>query len=161
MLKSVQRFYNDFLNPRPAPGGVTSQEADARSLRLATAALLIEVTRADDQVVEVEQAVVARALRETFGLSDAETAELVELADAQAREATSLYQFTHLIDKGFDPDKKRGVVALLWRVVFADSRMEAHEEALVRKVADLIHVPHEDFINTKLAARDAANGEGR
>jgi uncharacterized tellurite resistance protein B-like protein len=157
MLNAIQRFYNDFINPRPDPGGVTSQEADERSLRLATAALLIEVTRADSQVAEVEQAVVTRALKETFGLSDAETAELVALAEEQAREATSLYQFTYLIDKGFDPDRKRGVVALLWRVVFADSRMEAHEEALVRKVADLIHVPHEDYINTKLAARDAAN----
>ena len=125
MLRSVQRFYNELIGPRPEPGGVTSQEADERSLRLATAALLIEVTRADSEEVEVERAVVTRALKETFGLTDAETAELVELADAQAREATSLYQFTYLIDKGFDPDRKRGVVALLWRVVFADSRMEA------------------------------------
>lgn len=158
MLKAVQRFYNDFLNPRPEAEGVTNQEATERALQLATAALLIEVTRADREVADVEQAVVTRALRETFELSEAETAELVALAEEQAAEATSLYQFTYLIDKGFDPDRKRGVVALLWRVVFADSRMEAHEEALVRRVADLIHVPHEDFINSKLAARDAAKG---
>jgi len=155
MLKAIQRFYNDVLNPRE-PDGVTSREASEHTLRLATAALLIEVTRADRKVTDAEREAVTGAIRDTFDLSERETAELVELADAEAREATSLFQFTHLIDKGFDLEQKRHVVALLWRVVFADAQMEKHEEAVVRRVADLIHVPHKDFIDAKLAARDAA-----
>jgi uncharacterized tellurite resistance protein B-like protein len=159
MIKAIQRFYNDVLNPRE-PDGVTSQEATDHALRLATAALLVEVTRADREVTDEEREVVTGAIRETFGLSEAQTAELVGLADEEAREATSLFQFTYLIDKGFSHTQKRHVVALLWRVVFADARMEKHEEALVRRVADLIHVPHKDFIDTKIEARDAAKGSG-
>jgi uncharacterized tellurite resistance protein B-like protein len=160
MLKSIQRFYNDVLSPRE-PDGVTNQEATDHALRLATAALLVEVTRADRRVTDEEREAVTGAIRETFGLSEAQTAELVALADAEAREATSLFQFTHLIDKGFSHAQKRNVVALLWRVVFADARMEKHEEALVRRVADLIHVPHKDFIDTKIEAREAAKGTGK
>jgi uncharacterized tellurite resistance protein B-like protein len=159
MIKAIQRFYSDFLQPRPEPDGVTSREATEQSLRLATAALLIEVTRADRQVTAVEHRAVTRALKTAFGLTEAETDRLVDLAEAEATQATSLYQFTHLIDKGFPPERKREVVALLWRVVFADAEMEKHEEALVRRVADLIHVPHKDYIDTKIAAREAAKGE--
>ena len=158
MLKAIQRFYNDVLNPRE-PDGVTSREASEHALRLATAALLIEVTRADREVTDAEREAVTGTIRDTFDLSERETAELVELADAEAREATSLFQFTHLIDKGFDHAQKRQVIALMWRVVFADARMDKHEEALVRRVADLIHVPHKDFIDAKIEARDAARGD--
>lgn len=159
MLKAIQRFYNDYLGPGPEAEGITSREATEHALQLATAALLIEASRADRKVTERERTTVARAIREAFDLSDEETRKLMTLADAEAREATSLYQFTHLIDKGFDPERKRHVVALLWRVVFADAEMEKHEEALVRRVADLIHVPHKDFIDAKIAARKAAKGE--
>lgn len=158
MIKAIQRFYSDFLQPRSEPEGVTARAATDHALQLATAALLIEVTRADRRVTDAEREVVTRAIRETFDLSEAETGELMALADTEAREATSLYQFTHLIDKGFSHAEKRRVVALLWRVVFADAEMEKHEEALVRRVADLIHVPHKDFIDAKLAAREAARG---
>lgn len=156
MIRSIQRFYNDVIRPRPEPDGVTNREATDRALRLATAALLIETTRADRTVSDAEMAVVDGALRETFGLTEEEAQELVALGEREAAEAVSLYEFTYLIDKGFDAAQKREIVALLWRVVFADSRMEAHEEYLVRRVAELIHVPHKDFIDTKLEARKAA-----
>lgn len=158
MLRSIQRFYTDLIQPRPDPDGITNREATDHALRLATAALLIEATRADRTVAREEREAVTDALKGTFGLSEPETTELISLAEAQAAEAVSLYEFTHLIDKGFDAGRKREVVALLWRVVFADARLEAHEEALVRRVAELIHVPHKDFIDTKLEARDAADG---
>jgi len=160
MLRSIQRFYNDLIQPRPEPDGVTNREATERSLRLATAALLIEASRADREVSEEEMAAIDVALRETFGLSETEARELIALGEAQAAEAVSLYEFTYLIDKGFDAAQKREIVALLWRVVFADARMEAHEEYLVRRVAELIHVPHKDFIDTKLEARRAAGDSG-
>jgi len=159
MIRSIQRFYNDVIRPRPEPDGITNREATERALRLATAALLIEATRADRTVSEEEMAVVDRSLRETFGLTEDEARELAALGEQQAAEAVSLYEFTYLIDKGFDAAQKREIVALLWRVVFADARMEAHEEHMVRRVAELIHVPHKDFIDTKIEARRAAGRE--
>jgi uncharacterized tellurite resistance protein B-like protein len=156
MIRAIERFYNDVIRPRSEPDGITNREATGRSLRLATAALLIEATQADRKVSEREMAAVDAALRETFGLSEEEARELIALGEAQAAEAVSLYEFTYLIDKGFDAAHKREIVALLWRVVFADARLEAHEEHLVRRVAELIHVPHKDFIDTKLQERRAA-----
>jgi uncharacterized tellurite resistance protein B-like protein len=89
--------------------------------------------------------------------------ELIALAEQEAAEATSLYQFTHLIDKGFSHEQKARVVELLWQVAFADGHLEAREEAVVRRVADLIHVPHKTYVAAKIRARanapDAAKPE--
>jgi uncharacterized tellurite resistance protein B-like protein len=47
------------------------------------------------------------------------------------------------------------LVENMWRVAFSDQKLDKYEEALIRKVADLIYVSHQDFIKTKLAARDS------
>jgi len=61
----------------------------------------------------------------------------------------SLYQFTGLINQHFTPEQKVRVVEMLWQVAYADGHLDPYEEALVRKIADLIHVPHRQFIQAK------------
>jgi uncharacterized tellurite resistance protein B-like protein len=151
MLKAIQRFYDKNIRPTE---GVTSQEATEHSLRLATAALLVEITRADLETKDEELNTVTAAVKKTFAISSEETAELVRMAEEEVAEAVSFHQFTHLINKGFSYEQKKHVVELLWRVVYADSEMEKHEEYLVRKIADLLYVSHGDFIEAKLRARD-------
>lgn len=158
MLKAIQRFFDS--NIRPASEAITDREATGHALRLATAALLIEVMRADSTVTDAERATALAAMRDKFGIDHAEADELVALAEQEARQATSLFEFTHLIDKGFDREHKIRVIELLWRVVFADRVLEQHEEALVRRISGLIHVPHKDFIDAKLRVRAAALHKG-
>jgi uncharacterized tellurite resistance protein B-like protein len=134
--------------PADAPAG-----AREHALRLAAAALLFEIVRADASVAAEELTVMRAALQSTFDLSAEETDELVRLAEAQSRAASSLYEFTSLVDAGLDAAQKKRVVELLWLVAFADGRKDAHEEHLVRRIAGLLHVPHPDFIDAKLRAR--------
>ena len=152
MIKSIERFYNKRIK---SSGGVTSVEATDQALMLATAALLIEISRADSVITPEETETITNAVRKTFSLTEKETEELIEMAEVQVKEAVSFYQFTHLINKGFSYEKKLHLIDLLWQVVFADSEMEKHEEYFVRKIADLLHVSHRDLISAKHRARDA------
>lgn len=154
MIRSLKRFFEDRLSHEK---GVTSHKATEHTVRLATAALLIEVTRADSDVKDAEREMVAAALQKTFDTSPKETAELIEMAKQEVAESVDFYQFTGLLNKGFSYDEKKHVVELLWRVVFADAEMEKHEEHLVRRVAGLLHVEHKDFITAKQNARDFVN----
>ena len=90
---------------------------------------------------------------EKFGLSEEETRKLVQLAELEADRATSYYEFTSLINNTFTLDKKIKVVEMMWCVAFADNEMEKYEEHFVRKIAELLYVPHQDFIAAKLRAQ--------
>ncbi len=157
MLDSIKRFFEERV---AAEAAQPSPEAREHGLRLAAAALLFEIVRADAEIKEEERTVVRAAIQGTFGLDQEEAEELMRLAEEEARDATSLYEFTHLIDKAFSPEQKKRVVELLWLVAFADGEKHAHEEHLVRKIAGLLHVPHPDFISAKIRAR-AESGTGR
>lgn len=67
-----------------------------------------------------------------------------------------LYQFTSLLNRHFSAEQKERIIEHLWRVAFADAKLSAWEQHLVRKVADLLYVPHSVYIAAKLRARDAA-----
>jgi uncharacterized tellurite resistance protein B-like protein len=152
MLKGISRFFQEHIRPDEGQGG----EATEQRLRLATAALLIEMTRADFTVTDAERAAVDRSLQGHFGLDAAATRQLVELAEMEVRTSASLFQFTHLIDKHFTLEQKIELIELLWRVAYADLAKDMHEEHLVRKVADLLHVPHSAFIRARERAESAA-----
>ena len=157
MLRSLGEFFRSMSRPEPA--AATPQESE-RNLRLAAAALLFEVVRADGVVRPEEHTVLRTALRSVFDLTPQEVEELVRLAERESREAVSIYEFTRLVDEGFSQDEKKRVVELLWLVCFSDAEKHAEEEYLVRKIAGLLHVTHPEFIDAKIRARDAAGRTG-
>ncbi|MEH6649208.1 MAG: TerB family tellurite resistance protein [Motiliproteus sp.] len=152
MIRLISQFFSSHMT--------LSEDADSlsssHSLQLATAALLIEVSRADFDVGESEQETVIELLSKQFTLTDEELRTLVDLGRQEAEQAISLYQFTRLINEHYNPEQKSQLVFNLWQVALADDYLDKHEDHLIRKVADLMYVPHKEFIRTKLAAIAAA-----
>ena len=146
----------DFLAQLVEPGLRAGAASSGRALQVATAALLLEMMRADDAVSAVERNSVAAALRSRFGLADAELSTLLDLAAREAGEATGYHQFTSLINKACSAEQKVGVIENLWQIAFADDHLAAHEEHLLRKIADLLYVPHAEYVAAKQRARAAA-----
>ena len=154
MLGSIRKFFEE----RVAEPGTRAGAAGEEALRLAAAALLFEVVRADAAVKDEERTVMRTAIQSTFGLTEPDAQELMRLAEEESRAAASLFQFTALVDQGFSAEEKKRLVELLWMVSFADTVKAAEEEHIVRKIAGLLHVPHPDFIDAKLRARTKSDG---
>ncbi len=135
-----------------SPAAESAAERD-HALRLATAALLFEVVRADGTVLDAERTVMCAAIQSTFDLPSGEVEDLVRLAEEASRRAVSLYEFTHAVNGAFTHAQKKRIVELLWLVAFADAHKDAVEEHTIRKIAGLLGVSHPDFIDAKLRAR--------
>ncbi len=146
MLAKIQSFFQEHLAPEAAG------EDGAHRRNLAAAALLIEVARADFDFDEAEQATIEAALRDSLDVTDEEIAELVRLAHEESRDATSLHQFTRLVHETHSLEEKKALMQQLWRVAWADGRIDRYEEQILRRVADLIHLRHGEFIQAKHAA---------
>ncbi|MDH5408805.1 MAG: TerB family tellurite resistance protein [Gammaproteobacteria bacterium] len=142
MLRAIQKFFEQNIS--------TDQPDDLEhKLKLATGALLIEMMQQDHQVQYEEKQQIKAVLIQEFSLISSEADSLFELAEAEAKEATDLYQFTSLINQHYTQEQKIKVVEYLWRIAYADQHLDAHEEHILRRIADLIYVSHKDFIQTK------------
>ncbi|MFM1897167.1 MAG: hypothetical protein RLZZ385_2241 [Pseudomonadota bacterium] len=155
MLAAIKSFFEQHLNPQALKEGNASPQ---RAVHLAAAALMVELMETDRHLDERESQEFLRVLRQTFELEPAAVQELVDLARAEARDATSLYQFTRLINDHYDYQEKIQLIAAMWRLAFADERLDKYEESLIRQVAELIYVSHGDFIQAKLRARSGTEG---
>jgi uncharacterized tellurite resistance protein B-like protein len=119
---------------------------------LAVAALLIEVLRADYDVGPGERQEVVRSVSAMLKLDPAASEALTAEAERQADRSHDLYQFTSQVNRTYSDEEKVTLLEALWRVAQADAIVHKYEEHLIRRVADLIHVPHRGFIAAKLRA---------
>ena len=149
MLNSIRDFFDRNI-------AQDASSIERHSVELATAALLVEVIRSDAGISTSEQQAVLRAVREKFGLSDEEAQTIFRLAEEEVRTANDYYQFTSLINRHFNQQQKQHVIELMWKVAYADAELAAHENHVLRRIAELLHVTHGDYIAAKMRARDAA-----
>ncbi len=156
MIEAIARFFNQRL----AHDDTASSATDERRLLLATAALLVEVMRSDAVLDERERERVLAALRRHGGLGEDEAVELVALADEASRKANDYYQFTSLVNRHYGQQEKVRIIEMMWQVAYADGVISAHERHLMRRIADLLHVLHGDYVAAQRRAREATGRAG-
>lgn len=143
MLDQLKRIFG--AEP-PAAGMLQAREP----LELATAALLIELARADFSESATELEAIGHLLQRRFGLDDATLAKLVADATRRADRAVSLHEFTHRLNLELPEVDKLAIVEMLWRVSNADGSIDKHEEHLIRRIAGLLHVSDRDRVRLRL-----------
>ena len=122
-----------------------SEAASAHPLepRLAVAAILVHLAAVDGQAKPEEYAVIANALKDHYGLGDADVKKLVTEAKRKNSEAVDFYKFTSTLSK-LDENERVAIVRMMWQVVFVDGANHELEDNMVWRVAELIGVSARD-----------------
>ena len=119
----------------PGPVALPAEEA-----RLALAALLVRVARADGRYEAGEVARIDRVLMGRFGLEAAGAAGLRAEAEAVEAEAPDTVRFTRVLKEAVPLEDRIGLIEALWSVVLADGARDAGEDRLMRMVAPLLGI---------------------
>src|SRR6056300_77083 len=128
---------------------VTEAPPTESQIQSAAALLLIEVAKADQSIERDELQRIQEVLSEQWSLSSVELDQLINEATETAKWNASLHEHVKLVNEHFSQAQKYQLVLGLWRVACADQVIHHHEEHLVRRVAELLHVSHKDFICSK------------
>ncbi|MFA5950862.1 MAG: TerB family tellurite resistance protein [Hyphomicrobium sp.] len=129
----------------------------ADDLEFAVAALLIEAGRMDGNFDAAERATIERLLAAKFELAPDAVRLLVETAERRVEHSAQYYPFTREICQRLSPEGRAEIIEMLWKVAYSDGTLDPQEDALLRQVAGLIHVPDRD---RGLARQRALEGLG-
>lgn len=151
MLDAISQFFQRAL------AEPEQRENRTMTLELATAALLCEVMRADYDQSDAERDALKQMLTTRYRLGNSEVTELMTLAEAEVDDAVDHYQFVSLIKQHYGYEQRCELVALMWQLAWADGNIDPLEEHRIRRLADLLHVSHSDFIRFKLQAQEQHN----
>ena len=153
MLKKIREYISEIGNQ--SPDLENQEEKEKNIINNACAALLIETALADRIFSEDEIDSMKETLREVYEINEKDLEELINEAEKKVSESTSLYEYTRLINDLCDYQDKLKLISNLWVIAFADNQLDKYEEHLIRKISDLLHVSHSDFIQEKIKIKKA------
>jgi len=93
-----------------------------------------------------------------YGLSSEDVLELNKASERELAKSLDLWTFTNVINEHYSNDEKTRLVELLWRLVYADGKMDEHENYLMHKLAKLLRLTHRDLIGAKLRVLHPQSG---
>ena len=152
MFKKIKSYIKKFSSKSSEENPSTK---DDTSIMNACASLLIEAAFADKIFSETEVDSLKFTLVNKFDFNENDVNQLIEEAENIVEESTSLYEHTRLInDKSSYEDKLR-LINSLWKIAYADNEIDKYEDHLIRKISNLLHVSHKDFISEKIKVKES------
>ncbi|AMX03211.1 tellurite resistance TerB family protein [Microbulbifer thermotolerans] len=155
MLQQIRKLFEQIGR------GADVEVSVDKDVRMISAALLAEVATVDQKLDQRERATLTRLLQSHYQLDSSAAETLVTEALAHRDRATSLYEFTQTVNAQFSDREKYALVLQMWQVAFSDNVIEPFEEHLIRRVAELIHLPHGRFTRARAEARELRQREQR
>ncbi len=147
----IKRLHQWLTGPEAA-----RKEPDAHQLAVAATALMVQLSRVDSDQDERELQTIVDCAVAAHQVSRDEAEQILREALDQAEDATSLYEFTGLINDQLDQAAKLSLLESIWRVAFADGRIDKYEEHLIRRMADLLHLNHREYMQARHRAETSA-----
>jgi uncharacterized tellurite resistance protein B-like protein len=160
MIDLAKRF---FSRSKGGSKGSDGSEADGHDVRVATCALLLEMSYIDGAFTRSERERMITLLKKRFGLSHSHAESLMASAHEEREESVDLWRFARLINEHYSLEEKLRIIETIWDMAYADGRLDKHEDYLVHKLAKLLRLTHSQLIDAKLKvkARDRGQTERR
>ena len=136
-----------------------AEEPEVARVELAAAVLMVEVVMADHVVSADEERVLKERITDSLGLPVHEVEAMMHEARQEQEQTLDLYQYTSIINEQFSVLEKYNLLIDLWLLAYANGEIHKYEDALVRKVSDLLYLGHSDFMQAKHEARAKLSGD--
>ncbi|EDY87175.1 conserved hypothetical protein [gamma proteobacterium HTCC5015] len=132
---------------------VAEPESADHLVQKAAAFLLFEVALVDRHIGDQERDQLLKSVLAATSLSQADAEVLLEQVESEAEALTSHHRFIRTLVDELDEDERGLVIEQMWRVAYADGELDRYEEQFIRRVADLLYLPHSRYIQAKLKAQ--------
>lgn len=145
MRRLKERLMEKFTEPFEP-----EQETRFERVHIAACVLLLETAKSDSEFSSMEKTAIEAILRNDFNIPAEETEELLDISRAHRKNSIDLWEYTHQINEHFPREEKIRVIEAVWKVIYADEKLDKYEDHLVHKLARLLHLDHDELIKAKL-----------
>jgi len=128
----------------------SSPKTLSKKYKVATAALLVEIAKADGDFSDNERKRIIALMKNDFELDDECVNELLTLSEQKVKDSVSIYEFSSVINESFTQQEKLELLKNLWRIIYEDGKLDSHEDRLIKIIGSTLNIEHKDVIGAKL-----------
>ena len=75
--------------------------------------------------------------------------EILKIIEIYSKDSVSFHEFIEDINKNYTKDEKLSLLKFMWKIAYADNKLDVDEERLIRRVADLIKIKNLEVLKLK------------
>ncbi len=156
MLKKLKDFFRGQASLENALQVDQTGEATTTDLQVATAVILVEMASIDEEISLHEGKAIVSTMCRHFGIEEEEVPEIISTAIASRKDQDRLTEFFECINEKFSEEQRVLVLAMVWKVVIADGKVEKTEKRFAQRIQPRLKL---DDSQAKEARRMAQHGE--
>lgn len=154
MLNYLRKIISPETDESPEGRTGNHDKKESRKLEVATAALFVEMAKADGEFTEDEREKIIKVMKNTFELDDECVQDLIELSEEKIKESISLYEFTSIINENFSNEEKFTLMKNLWKLIYIDEKLNMYEDHLAKKIGGMLNLDRQKIIEAKLIVKE-------
>tara|TARA_B100000927_G_scaffold280466_1_gene265031 strand:+ start:463 stop:897 length:435 start_codon:yes stop_codon:yes gene_type:complete len=125
------------------------KEAPSFEIELTAAVLAYEIARSDGDISKDELQVLMDEIEKIAVKVGKDKSEILKIVEIHSDDSVSFHEFIEDINKNYSKDEKLLLIKFLWKIAYADGKLDVDEERLVRRVADLIKIKNVEVLKLK------------
>ena len=110
--------------------------------------LAYEVARADGDI-DLKEMGVLRDFVESSLKDNRNVDDVINDIERYSQDNASLHDLITEINSSFNKNEKHSLISSLWTVAYATNGLDKYEDALIRKITDLLSIKHVDMLKLK------------
>ena len=118
-------------------------------IELTASVLAYELARSDGEITKEELSVLMEEITEIAKKVGKDKDEIFKIIEIYSKDSTSFHEFVEDINKNYSREEKINLLKFMWRMAYADKRLDVDEERLIRRMADLIRVKDIEVLKLK------------
>ena len=123
---------------------------DNINIKNSAAILLLSIANADYKIEKEELKLIKEIIEDFFSINTEESYTIVEKAIIELKKSTSFFEYGQILNTHFNYQDKIDFIFCVFEVAYADKELHFMEQHLIKKIADILNVEHQDLIKTKL-----------
>tara|TARA_B100000965_G_scaffold170646_1_gene142447 strand:- start:375 stop:806 length:432 start_codon:yes stop_codon:yes gene_type:complete len=124
-------------------------ELPSFEIELTAAVLAYEIARSDGEVSNDELYILMEEIESISKKVSKDKSEILRIIESYSKDSTSFYEFIEDINKYYSKEEKHSLLKFMWKIAYADGKLDVDEERLVRRVADLIRIKDIEVLKLK------------
>ena len=128
--------------------GTVKQETSFE-IELTAAVLAYEIARSDGEISKDELSVLMEEIESISEKVGKDKFEILKIIKIYSKDSISFHEFIEDINDSYSKEEKHSLLEFMWKIAYADGKLDVDEERLVRRVADLIRIKDIEVLKLK------------
>ena len=123
-------------------------------IELTASVLAYELARSDGEITDDELAVLMSEIEKIADKVGKSKEELLNIIEIYSKDSVSFYEFVEDINNNYTKIQKIDLLKYMWKMAYADKRLDVDEERLIRRMANLIKIKDIEVLKLKDLFKD-------